>query len=230
MARNMTTLFASGDAVRAKSGTADPDFPDIPIGGWAGRITEVRTDDPPLYLVRWSRETLDQMHPVYRKRCEREGLEFEEMWLPEADLEPDTGQSVRIEQPTKIEPKPLDMQDEEDRTRAVFGLTRDDPLPTLEVVTLRTYRDYLAAHLSFPFEAKWEPESGPYSAKSTNVTVIGLGAPDEEFRFDETYGLICEIRIGGERTDALLAELQATKRDRNRQLLADYCGWFSNAM
>ncbi|MGA2257746.1 MAG: hypothetical protein ABSG53_24045, partial [Thermoguttaceae bacterium] len=30
--------FSSGDQVRAKHGVPDPDFPDIPLGGWAGII------------------------------------------------------------------------------------------------------------------------------------------------------------------------------------------------
>ena len=36
--------FAVGDRVRVKQGTADPDFPDILLGGWAGTITEVNHD------------------------------------------------------------------------------------------------------------------------------------------------------------------------------------------
>lgn len=86
--------FTTGDTVRAKSGVADPDYPDTPIGGWAGRIAEVEPGDPPTCLVRWSRQTLNAMHPIYRNRCERDGLDIEEMWIAEDDLERDEGQSV----------------------------------------------------------------------------------------------------------------------------------------
>jgi hypothetical protein len=37
------------------------------------------------------------MHPVYRKRCERDGLELESMWLGENDIEPDSGGPPVIE-------------------------------------------------------------------------------------------------------------------------------------
>src|SRR5581483_10308361 len=33
--------FAIGTLVRVKRGTQDPDFSDIPIGGWSGTITDV---------------------------------------------------------------------------------------------------------------------------------------------------------------------------------------------
>jgi len=46
--------FAVGDAVRVCSGVTDPDFPDIPLGGWAGKITGAEEGNPPLYSIRWS--------------------------------------------------------------------------------------------------------------------------------------------------------------------------------
>ena len=33
--------FTVGDKVRVRTGVTDPDFSDIPLGGWAGKITEV---------------------------------------------------------------------------------------------------------------------------------------------------------------------------------------------
>jgi hypothetical protein len=42
------------------------------------------------------------MHPIYRKRCERDGLKLKSMWLGEADLEPDSGSLAVIEQPSSI--------------------------------------------------------------------------------------------------------------------------------
>src|SRR5207249_3676611 len=139
-----------------------PDFADIPLGGWAGTITEVDPrSSPPTYLIAWSQHTREHVHPVYRKRCERDGLELESMWLGEDDLEPDEGGPVTIEQPARIRTGPLDMKDQDDRVRAVLGLTSDDPLPEVEQDTLRKYGAYLATHLSFPFDASYTRETGP---------------------------------------------------------------------
>src|SRR5512135_797995 len=66
-----------------------------------------RVDDQITYEIEWDRRTLDGMHPVYRKRCERDGLTPETMWLGEEDIEPDEGTPVPIEQPTEIRTPPL---------------------------------------------------------------------------------------------------------------------------
>jgi hypothetical protein len=141
--------FAAGAQVRVKSGTTDPDFPDIPLGGWAGTIREVNQRAvPPTYLIAWDRHTLDHMHPVYRKRCERDGLELESMWLGEDDIEPDTSGAAIIEEPTSIVTRPLNEKGQDDRVRVALGLTSDDPLPEVDDDTLRAYHRYLAAHLA----------------------------------------------------------------------------------
>ncbi|HBO45099.1 MAG TPA: hypothetical protein DD670_14450 [Planctomycetaceae bacterium] len=39
-----TPKFKVGDKVRVKHGIKDTDYPDIPLGGWAGKITEIHDD------------------------------------------------------------------------------------------------------------------------------------------------------------------------------------------
>ena len=94
--------FSVGDAVRVNRGVTDPDFPDMPFGGWAGTILEVEDRNPRAYLIELDERTLRNIHPIYHKRCERDGLEVEQVWMLEEDLERDTGEPVEIEQPTKI--------------------------------------------------------------------------------------------------------------------------------
>jgi hypothetical protein len=36
-----TPRFTVGDKVRVRSGVSDPDFPDMPLGGWTGTVTEI---------------------------------------------------------------------------------------------------------------------------------------------------------------------------------------------
>src|SRR5271157_6267293 len=185
--RSDTPRFQVGDKVRVKSGVIDPDFPDIPLGAWTGTVTEVeQADDQITYELKWNERTLNGMHPVYLKRCERDGLEMESMWLGEEDIEPDDGTPVSMEQPTQIKTLPLSEKDQDDRVRMALGLTHDDPLPEVSRKTLLAYYRYLAANLWFPFKAKTESDG-------TTLTVSRLIDPKES-ELDEEEGLLCEAR------------------------------------
>ncbi len=212
--------FKVGDKVRVKYGVRDTDYPDMPMGGWAGAITEIHKDG--MYTIRWSKETLDAIHPVVKQRSEKDGTVLEEYWLGDDDLEPDPGGPLQIEQPTKISTKPLSPKDQDDRIRMVFGLTSNDPLPDANDETLETYHEYLSKNLTFPFRAEHGAEYG----HPEPVKVIGFGDPDEEPMIDETYGILCEARVEGQVVTLPLGELEDAKP--NRQLIDDYCYWFHN--
>ena len=87
--------FRVGDKVRVKIGVPDPDFSDIPLGGWVGTVKEVDQDTRQCYyLITWTEETLKNVPPVFIKRSERDGLAFEEMNLTEDDIEAYDGQPL----------------------------------------------------------------------------------------------------------------------------------------
>jgi hypothetical protein len=76
--------FQVGNKVRVKYGVIDPDFPDIPLGGWSGTVTEIIEHEGQINCVfKLDDRTLASIHPIYRKRCERDGLDFETMGLSE---------------------------------------------------------------------------------------------------------------------------------------------------
>ncbi len=218
--------YGVADRVRVKSGTTDPDFPDIPLGGWAGTISEVdQRSNPPSYLIEWDRRTLDHMHPVYRKRCERDSLDLASMWLEEADLEPDSGGPAVVEQPTSIVTRPLSKENQDDRIRAIFGFTSDDPLPPADEENLRRYNHYLATHLAFPFQARCPAETGPFERTEYIVSVVDLLDADA---CNEDEGVLCEAEQQGETVELPLADLNVTINLHNRQLVEDYSYWFGN--
>ena len=214
--------FQIGDKVRVRHGVMDTDYPDMPLGGWVGTITEVHDDG--MYTIRWSEETLVSIHPVFKKRCEKDGLEFDQYRLGADDLEPDTGAALEIEQPKKITTKPLSPKDQDDRIRMVFELTSNDPLPEVDDETLAAYHQYLSKNLVFPFAAEHGVEYG----HPERVKVIGLGDPDDEPMIDEMYGILCEARMEGQIVTLPLGELEDAMSKPNRQLIGDYCYWFHN--
>ncbi len=221
--------FKPGDKVRVRHGVRDPDFPDIPLGGWAGTVKEVHeAEGDTTVLVAWDRATLNGMHPIYEKRCERDGLELESMGLGEDDLEPDDGTPVAIEQPTSIVTKPLSETDQDDRVRIALGLTHDDSLPDVSYETLLAYHRYLAANLKFPIYATFWEESGPFSSKKVTATIAGLAEPQED-GIDEGYGLAGLGRTpNGEEIEFPLDHIELGMKDPNRRLLDDYSYWFHN--
>ena len=218
--------FKVGDRVRVKHGIRDMDYPNMPLGGWAGTVSEVHKGR--IYTVRWSQETLDAIHPAFKKRCEKDGVELGEYCLSEADIELDPGGPLVIEQPKEIKSKPLFPNDQEDRIRAVFGFASDDPLPDVDDEMLDIYQQHLTEHLSFPFEAEHIPVSGTLFPCSYSVKVIGLGDSDDEPMIDHTCGILCEARYQKRTVILPLGELEVRRGRPNRQLVADYCYWFWN--
>ena len=217
-AESVRYRFQPGDKVRVKRGVRDPDFPDIPLGCWAGTVKEVpEAVGDTTFLVAWDRATLKGMHPIYRKRCERDGLELESMWLGEEELELDDGTPVAIEQPTSIVTKPLSEKDQDDRVRMALELTQDDPLPEVSRKSLLAYHRYPAARLKFPFKAKAERDGEP-------LTVQRLLDP-KEWDLDEE-GLLCEARSRQGPFDFPLSEVEGG--GENRKLVEDYRYWFHN--
>ncbi len=212
--------FAAGTAVRVKAGTTDPDFDDIPLGGWAGTVRDVQPEEkPPLYLVAWSEETLAGAHPVYRRRCERDGLDLEEAWMAEDDLEPDPGGPVTLEQPTKLRPAPLNQDWPEDRARAVFGLTSDDELPEVDAASLARFHDRLRDRVRFPFAAHID---------GTPLMVLRL-LPME--RVDEKVGLLVEVAgDGGEREEIPLYDVECVEGTVGWRDLEAYRAWLEEML
>src|SRR5271166_3932484 len=211
--------FQVGNKVRVKYGVIDPDFPDIPLGGWTGTVTEIIEHEGQINCVfKLDNRTLESIHPIYRKRCDRDGLDFETMDLGEEDLELDDGTPVPIEQPTEIKTPPLSEKDQDDRVRMAFGLTHDDPLPDVSPETLMTYYRYLAANLKFPFKAKTESDG-------TTLTVSRLIDPKQS-ELEEEEGLLCEARDRQASFTVPLSELEDAVG--NRKLVEDYGYWFWN--
>jgi hypothetical protein len=213
--------FAVGNHVRVRHGVVDIDYADLPLGGWAGIISAIDKDG--MCLLRWSEETLENIHPLYRKRCERDGADFEEYWVKQDDIEPDLGGPLSIEQPTNIITPPLSMDDQDDRIRSVFGLTSDDPLPEESDESELTYFNYLKANLAFPFAAQFHD---PVKDRRREVTVVGMC---DSFSVDEGFGVMCEVLDGGEKTEMPVSELEVQQDNPNYQMVDDYITWFVNA-
>jgi Calcium binding len=220
--------FRVGNKVRVKHNVIDPDFPDMPLGGWSGTIKEVTpSTDEVTYEIEWDRRTLAGMHPVYHKRCERDGLDVEAMGLGEEDIEIDDGTPIDIEPPTLIETPALLETDQDDRIGAVFGLTHDDLVPCVDYKSQRLYYHYLLSRLTFPFRARFRKKISRDAPKLVRLTVAGLYDFDD-YDVNNGYGLIGVGKEPGGEVEFPLIEIEDIQDSSNRQLIRDYAYWLAN--
>src|SRR5271166_3292559 len=74
--------FQVGNKVRVRQGLHDPILTETHLGGWSGTVTEIIEHDGQINCVfKLDDRTLESIHPIYRRRCERDGLDFETMGL-----------------------------------------------------------------------------------------------------------------------------------------------------
>jgi hypothetical protein len=208
--------------VRVKAGTPDPDYPDIPLGGWSGMVTQTNLDERTC-LVEWNEATLKEIHPIHRFRCERDGLDPESTWLEEGVLEPDVGPTVPIERPTKLVPRPLDRADPEDVAREAFALTSDDPLPEVTLENLARFHHYLSQRLRFPVPALTEEARADLFPGVQPVLVLRL-LPVEEADLED--GLRIEVQADGGTGSMPLYGIVIPGDNRQARLIQAYVYWF----
>ena len=187
----------------------------MPLGGWTGTITAIIEHKGQINCeVALDERTLASIHPIYKQRCENDGLDYEFMGLDQEEIEPDDGIFVPIEQPTAIVPRPLSPDDEDDRLRMVFGLTSDDPVPDVTRESLLAYHRYLEAHLTFPIPITSWVKTGPLASRKVKVAITAL-VPSHRGGIDEEYGL---IGVGhdakGETINCALDDIELGKKTR----------------
>ena len=191
--RALQAAFGKGDLARVKPGIVHDQYPDIPLGGWVGKVKRIGWLTPIGYAVHWTKPTLDQAHPVFFKRCQRDEMKPYRYWLEEDQLEAAADETpVAMEQPTNLVTRPLSVDDSDDRIRLVFGLTSDDALPAANEDTQRRFFDYLEAHLSFPFKGEYAAALVQGSHTSKTVQIFGFADPP----LDRKEGIVCEARKG----------------------------------
>ena len=214
--------FSKGDLVRVKPGIVHDQYPDIPLGGWVGKVKRIAWLTPIGYAVHWTTPTLDQVPAIYFKRCQRDDTKSHRYWLEEDQLEAATDETpVAMEQPTNIITRPLSMDNPDDRIRMIFGLTTDDVLPKADERTQRHFLAYLKAHLSFPFKADYWPATTLGPSKSGKVTVLGFADPP----LGQDAGIVCEARREEDEFQVALRGLHVNEDDPDFQHVEDYTYW-----
>jgi hypothetical protein len=216
--------FVPGVPVRVRPGVRDPDFPNLDLSGWTAIVLDVNDEsDPPNYEIGWTEETRQRIDPVWRDRCEEEGLDFDTIWLSGDDLDPDPTrpfEAVVPGPPALTDRRPAALVAQENRIRAALSVKVGGDIPMVARASLQAYHDYLKARLVFPLPCREHTEND--KSEPERVTLIGLAAFGEEPRF----GLVAEIRRGESADFVPLWTLSVEEPPEAHQLVEDYAFWF----
>lgn len=232
-------MLKIGDVVKVRQGTTDPDFEEIDISGWQGKITEVEdTSEGRQFLIVWDNTTLNEMSDEALEQSELEGLDYKKMYLFESDVEPAEARPEEDLIERNIEPLP----DEFKRAAKILG---DD---TLEVndENLEKYRIYLKENFEFPGLITGS-EDFPWEERY----VFGYGDKAEYKKLKKTRPSykdlfrLLDILYEGNKYDGLIGKIKRIKdgkifemtlnylkakdeKSKNFQLLDDYAVWYDN--
>ena len=82
-------------------------------------------------------------------------------------------------------------------------------------------------NLSFPFQAHYQRDEGPFARTPCDVTVRSLYNVDD-YDVEEFYGLIGVGLCQGRRIEFPVRDIDVKQNDPNRQLLDDYWSWMAS--
>jgi hypothetical protein len=97
----LRAAFTKGNLVCVKPGIVHDQYPDIPLGGWVGKVKRIGWLTPILYTVHWTKPTLDNAHSVFFERCQQDEVKPFKYCLDEDQLEKAAEETpAAMEQPT----------------------------------------------------------------------------------------------------------------------------------
>ena len=88
MPRGKTAKPTPGQHVKVTDGVTMPEFPDLAISGWTGKVMETTGSGAKMKVIlEWDAATLPSIPDSYRQQCEAQGLLYSMACLPAADIE-----------------------------------------------------------------------------------------------------------------------------------------------
>jgi len=224
--QNLTTDLKVGDCIVVKPGIKDPDV-GTDIGGWQGRVTEIKAYQPGEITVtfQWDSLSLKRIPASVIMRCEEQGLDWTSMGLSPEDVERTEPRDAQEEVEAHIEV--ISAEHSWDylgkQGQRIYQVLRDvDEDEDLEA--FEAWQEYLEAHLKLTFEAvvSENQERGPLQA-GNRVTVVGFEG------VEDLYGVLVNIKAGRNSYVFPLCDLKAiNEKSTHYTLTDDYAVWFAN--
>jgi hypothetical protein len=217
-----------GDSVIVKKGILEPDYNEMKIEGWQGRVKHI---NPELYkgntlvTIEWDSETLKKIPSIFIEQSEEEGLDWKTMVLYKSELKKvnarDDEKQVKKEQINIIDKYFWESFGKEGSRIAEIlnGVNHLDEMKCFE-----KWNKELDLKLEFPLSAiVVDSEENSFIKDGDKVIIISLP------HIADMYGIIATVKLGKKKFAIPLCELEITdKKDLAFQLIKDYNIWFAN--
>ena len=230
-----------GDSVKIKKGVVSPDYDDLLIEGWQGRITEISVNTITFEL---DSITLDGLSKDYITDSFVEGVEFTELCLDLDDVEltkpRDTHDDTVIKQHEINSKYSID----EEENRILDILKSSDSSVTDK--NQKTYLKFLSENLQKPCiltgmeDFEWEEPYllGGWSQKEYKRLKLTQASYEDHFEFisvneeiDDWKGIVVKVkRLSDDKNfDLPLWDLKVVdEKSPNYLLVSDYSSWMTN--
>jgi hypothetical protein len=217
-----------GDPVKVREGVMDPQFENLNIGGWQGRVysppAEGEDGDGIVVGIKWDSITLREMPANIIEECNVEGYDWTINYLSIDELEPaiarDTEEDVEeAEEELSIKYKWATLGDQGKRIQKIL----EDVDPGDDMGAYEAWADYLEEKLTFPFDAKViESDMGTVRV-GTEVEVLAFN------EIDQIYGILVDVKDNRTTFQLPLCDLVAEdETSPSYQPSRDYVVWYAN--
>lgn len=216
--------FKIGQVVRINDGVKDVDF-GVDIGGWHGRIQELKPQDN-IMLIAFDSITLRQMPIEFVDSCEEEGMDWAQYYIGYDEVTPAAVRDTVVDVKTAVGELAAKtgwsfLGEEGQEINAILAdIDINDT-----AAQMAAWGDYLAAALTFPFKAVVDEWQDPRSPLKSGDLVRVLSIHD----VDEMYGVLVNVKRKYSRFVFPLCDLKAfDAKSPNHDPVQLYAVWYAN--
>ena len=218
--------FKKGDCVKIKDGVTDPDYPEIDISGWQGRVEEFENDAEEggeLYTIAWDSISLRNLDAQIILDSIEEGVDYTMMAMLGEDLEP--AEPRDSEEDVVFAIAELDetyywseLGEQGDRIREVLSKIKSNDINEV----LSFWKSHLENNLTLPIRVIYVGESVDGLSEGAKMTVTAFDSVEEE------NGIIASVQTSKGNKLVPLCDFDVETESESNQALNDYCVWFAN--
>lgn len=217
--------FKKGESIKIKQGVCDPDYPNIDISGWQGRIVEFdgEDEDGELYIIAWDSISLKSMDSTVILDAIEEEIDYSLITLYANDFDiaapRDKEKDVELAL-AELEEEFFwsDLGEQGERIRAVLKAAKSNS----EKDRLKAWEFYLKSKLKFPMPLIYVGESEGIFKEGAALNLQSIDS------ISDVMGIVGTAKLEKGTATVPLCDLDSETENEANTALYDYCIWFAN--